>query len=50
MEERIYIRLSKDLKEEFNKACQDSSINKSDLLRKYIAAWVKKYNEKESVK
>ena len=41
MEERIYIRLSKELKEEFNKACQDSSINKSDLLRKYIESWLK---------
>ena len=45
MEERIYIRLSKELKEEFNQTCRDRSVNKSDLLRKYIESWVKKCKE-----
>lgn len=40
----LQIRLDKELKEEFQRACKERSINSSELLRKMIVQWLIRKN------
>lgn len=37
----LQIRMERDLKNEFDRLCSEKCINKSDLIRKLIADWIK---------
>lgn len=37
---RLNIRISEELKDEFQRVCDTKSVNGSDLIRKFIKRWV----------
>ena len=45
-EVRIGFRVDKNLRDEFSRICSDSSLNASDLLRKYVENYVQHHKDK----
>lgn len=37
---RLNIRVSEELRNEFQRLCNDKSVNGSDLIRKFIEKWI----------
>ena len=37
----LNVRISKELRDNFSKRCEEKCINKSDLTRKWIEGWLK---------
>lgn len=37
---RLEIRISKDLKEKFEKVCEENAYNKSEVIRKFIQKFI----------
>lgn len=44
----LQIRLEKELKEEFDRLCDERCINKSNLIRKMIVDWMAQQQNPES--